>query len=146
MLYVGALMAPAVATYEPRDPSSTVLYKVIAEHLETFLASLDADPAAKFLPAYVEREFYDYLQCGILAHGFLRLGCDTCKDVTPVKRRCCSPSVASGGGFVRRVRAGGWPRPRPTWSSASFPGFPRANGWCRYPCRYGIGTHAVTVL
>src|SRR2546426_5320682 len=70
-------MAPAVATYEPRDPSSTVLYKVIAEHLETFLASFDADPDAKGLSAYVQREFYDYLQCGILAHGFLRLGCDT---------------------------------------------------------------------
>ena len=26
----------------------------------------------------MEREFYDYLQCGVLAHGFLRLGCDTC--------------------------------------------------------------------
>ena len=26
-------MAPAVAIYEPRDPSHTVLYKVIAEHL-----------------------------------------------------------------------------------------------------------------
>ena len=72
-------MAPAVATYEPRDPSRTVLYKVIAEHLETFLASFDADPDAKRLPDYVQREFYDYLQCGILAHGFLRLGCDTCK-------------------------------------------------------------------
>jgi hypothetical protein len=59
MLYMGALMAPAVATYEPRDPSRTVLYKVIAEDLETFLASLDADPDAKGLPAYVEREFYD---------------------------------------------------------------------------------------
>ena len=55
-------MAPAVATYEPRDPSHTVLYKVIADHLETFLASLDADPDAKGLPAYVQREFYDYLQ------------------------------------------------------------------------------------
>ena len=28
-------------------PSRTVLYKVIANHLETFLASLDADPDAK---------------------------------------------------------------------------------------------------
>ena len=53
-------MAPAVATYEPRDPSRTVLYKVIAEHLETFLASFDADPDAKRLPDYVQREFYDY--------------------------------------------------------------------------------------
>ena len=71
-------MAPAIATYEPRDPSHTVLYTVIADHPETFLASLDADPDAKGLPAYVQRELYDYLQCGILAHGFLRLGCDTC--------------------------------------------------------------------
>src|SRR5881296_908938 len=29
-------MAPAVATYAPRDPSSTVLYHVIAEHLVPF--------------------------------------------------------------------------------------------------------------
>ncbi len=78
-LYVGALMTPAAATYKPRDPSRTVLYNVIAEHLETFLASLHDDPDAKGLPAYVEREFYDYLQGGILAHGFLRLGCETCK-------------------------------------------------------------------
>ena len=72
-------MAPAVTTYEPRDPSSTVLYNVIAAHLETFLASIDDDPAAKGLPDYVQREFYDYVQCGILAHGFLRLGCESCQ-------------------------------------------------------------------
>ena len=53
-------MAPAMATYEPRDPSRTVLYKVIADHLETFLAALADDPAATGLPAYVQREFYDY--------------------------------------------------------------------------------------
>ncbi len=62
--------------YGPRDPSQTVLYRVVADHLETFLAALDADPDAKGLPAYVERELYDYLQCGVLAHGFLRLGCE----------------------------------------------------------------------
>src|SRR5262249_50207661 len=78
LLSVGARKAPAVATYAPRDPSGTVLYHVIAEHLETFLASLADDPEATGLPAYVEREFYDYLRCGILVHGFLRLGCDTC--------------------------------------------------------------------
>src|SRR2546428_8708601 len=90
-------MAPAVATYEPRDPSCTVLYTVIADHLETFLASFD-DPEATGLPAYVQREFYDYLQCGILAHGFLRLGCDTCpKELLlsfSCKRRGVCPSCA----------------------------------------------------
>src|SRR2546426_522536 len=95
----GARMAPALTTYEPRDPSRTVLYTVIADHLETFLASLDADPDATGLPAYVEREFYAYVQCGILAHGFLRLGCDTCpKELLlpcSCKRRGFCPSCAA---------------------------------------------------
>jgi hypothetical protein len=91
-------MAPAVATYAPRDPSGTVLYHVIAEHLETFLASLADDPEATGVPAYVQQEFYDYLRCGILAHGFLRLGCDTCHHELLVpfscKRRGFCPSCA----------------------------------------------------
>jgi hypothetical protein len=70
----------------------------IAEHLETFLASLDADPAATGLPAYGQRKFYDYLPCGILAHGFLRLGCDTCQQEVLLafsgKRRGFCPSCA----------------------------------------------------
>src|SRR5262249_17505127 len=94
----GARMAPAVATYEPRDPSRTVLYTMIADHLETFLASLDADPHATCLPPYVQREFSNYLQCGILAHGFLRLGCDTYQNelLLPFscKRRGFCPSCA----------------------------------------------------
>src|SRR6266436_5493770 len=92
-------MAPALATYAPRDPSRTVLYTVIADHLETFLASLDADPEATGLPAYVQREFDAYLQCGILAYGFLRLGCDTCPQelLLPFscKRRGFCPSCAA---------------------------------------------------
>jgi hypothetical protein len=92
-------MAPALAPYEPRDPSCTVLYTVIADHLETFLASLNADPDAPGLPASVQREFDAYVQCGILAHGFLRLGCDTCpKELLrpfSCKRRGFCPSCAA---------------------------------------------------
>jgi hypothetical protein len=84
--------------YQPRDPSSTVLYQVIADHLETFLATLDADPMATGLPGYVKEEFSAYLQCGILAHGFVRLGCDTCPRTMVLafscKRRGFCPSCA----------------------------------------------------
>ena len=80
------------------DPSQTVLYTAVADHLETFLASLDADPDARGLPAYVERELYDYVRCGVLAHGFLRLGCDTCHHelllAFSCKRRGFCPSCA----------------------------------------------------
>src|SRR5262245_12681466 len=82
----------------PRDPSTTVLSHVVADPLETFLASLDADTDAKGLPAYVQRALYDSLPCGILAHGFLRLGCDTCHKELPLpfscKRRGFCPSCA----------------------------------------------------
>jgi hypothetical protein len=40
--------------YEPRAPSQTLLYQVVADHLETFLASLDTDPDARGLPAYLD--------------------------------------------------------------------------------------------
>ena len=85
-------------TYQPRDPSDTVLYRVIADHLETFLAGIDADPTGKGLPSYVREEFDAYLQCGILAHGFLRLGCDTCSHkmllAFSCKKRGFCPSCA----------------------------------------------------
>src|SRR5262249_14108304 len=64
-----------------------------------YLASLHDDPDATGLPAYVEREFYAYVPCGILAHGFLRLGCDTCpKELLlpfSCKRRGFCPSCAA---------------------------------------------------
>ena len=92
------LLEASPPAYVPRDPSQTVLYRVVADHLETFLASLDADPDARGLPAYVAREFYDYLQCGVLAYGFLRLGCDTYpKELLlafSCKRRGFCPSCA----------------------------------------------------
>src|SRR5215831_14956733 len=84
--------------YAPHDLSQTLLYRVVADHLEPFLASLDADLDARGLPAYVERGFYDYLQCGVPAHGFLRLGCDTCHQelllAFSCKRRGFCPSCA----------------------------------------------------
>src|SRR5215510_11501079 len=55
-------------------------------------------PRGHRLTGYVQREFDDYLRCGILAHGFLRLGCDTCKHELLVpfscKRRGFCPSCA----------------------------------------------------
>uniref|UniRef100_UPI003CC9A332 transposase zinc-binding domain-containing protein n=1 Tax=Salmonella enterica TaxID=28901 RepID=UPI003CC9A332 len=32
----------------------------------------------KELPGYVQREFEEFLQCGRLEHGFLRVRCESC--------------------------------------------------------------------
>jgi hypothetical protein len=65
-----------VADYERHQPEKTLLYEVVREKLESFLsnASEQGAPVARF----VEREIRGYLDCGILARGFLRLHCDAC--------------------------------------------------------------------
>jgi hypothetical protein len=63
--------------YRPRNPEETVLYGVVAGQLETFLArQRERD---RLVPGFVERELRSFLECGILANGFLRLHCDTCR-------------------------------------------------------------------
>jgi hypothetical protein len=49
---------------------------VVREQLETFLAR--ARERERPVPRFVERELRRYLECGILAHGFLRVHCDDC--------------------------------------------------------------------
>jgi hypothetical protein len=66
-------------SYERRRPEQTVLYKVVAENLETFIAETERNPEKKGLPKYVKDEFYNYLKCGVLQYGFLRVKCDSCR-------------------------------------------------------------------
>ncbi len=69
----------ALGLYRRRRPAETVLYRVVQEHLETFLTLAD-DPTGPGLPGYVERDFRKYLECGILAHGFARARCRDCGE------------------------------------------------------------------
>ena len=66
--------------YARRTPEQTVLYEALRRHAETFLADVEADPASSGLPAFVRGEVERFLKCGILAHGFVRVYCPTCKD------------------------------------------------------------------
>jgi hypothetical protein len=76
-----------VADYERHQPEKTLLYEVVRETLETFLsnASEHGAPVARF----VEREIRAYLDCGILARGFLRLHCDACGRDRVLAFSCC---------------------------------------------------------
>ena len=63
--------------YRPRRPEESVLYSVVAGHLETFLAR--QRERGRLVPPFVERELRSFLDCGILARGFLRAHCDVCR-------------------------------------------------------------------
>ena len=76
-----ALAAGAAATaqaaapsYAPHVPERTLLYALVQAHYPDFLARLEAEDRS--LPAYVREEFEEYLRCGVLDHGFLRVVCE----------------------------------------------------------------------
>ncbi len=85
---------------------------MISEHLDTFLAQVEAHTGTA-LPQFVQDEFDAFLECGILAHGFLRLRCPECAHEKLVafscKRRGFCPScgarrlVESAAHLVERV-------------------------------------------
>ena len=85
-------------TYERRRPEDTVLYQLVQEHLETFLAQVELEIGTG-LPEFVEEEFDAFLDCGILARGFLRLRCADCAHEKLVafscKRRGFCPSCGA---------------------------------------------------
>jgi hypothetical protein len=84
--------------YERRRPEETILYRLVQENLESFLAQLEAERGSG-LPEFVKDEFDAFLACGILAHGFLRLRCSECGHDKLVafscKRRGFCPSCGA---------------------------------------------------
>ena len=84
------MVAAGGTNYERRRPEHSALYKVVQEHLQTFLATMDE--ADRGLPKYVVREFERYLDCGILARGFARVVCGQCGYTRLVAFACKSRS------------------------------------------------------
>ena len=73
-------------SYRRRQPEESILYKTLACHLNTFLANLAEE--GQWLPKHVEKELWAYLECGILAYGFVRVQCDDCKNEQLVAFSC----------------------------------------------------------
>ena len=62
--------------YERHRPEQTALYRLVQQHAATFF--VQAEGAARIDQLqFVEDEFDTFLECGILAHGFL---CVRCRD------------------------------------------------------------------
>ena len=91
---------PSVApryVYERHRPEETPLYGIVETYYPQFLARLEAEGGS--LPAFVKQEFDDYLKCGLLEHGFLRVKCESCSHEHLVafscKRRGFCPSCGA---------------------------------------------------
>ena len=63
--------------YERHRPEQTTLYRLVQQHAASFIAHTEASTGAA-LPRFIKDQFDAFLECGILAHGFLRLRCGEC--------------------------------------------------------------------
>ena len=83
--------------YKRRKTQQEVLHQVLLGHLETFVANIEME--GQYLPMHVEKELRDFLKCGVLAHGFVRMRCNDCGKSLVVgfscKGRGFCPSVFS---------------------------------------------------
>jgi hypothetical protein len=73
--------ALGVSAYQRREPERTALYRTVLQHLDAFLAATE-------LPRHVTRTLRRYLDCGILAKGFLRVKCHACEQESLVAFSC----------------------------------------------------------
>jgi len=73
---VAAWLCEAEGVYTPRRAEESPVYQVVAQNLETFLA--EHRWRDRPVPFFVEREMRAFLDCGIPAHGFVRVHCDSC--------------------------------------------------------------------
>ena len=143
----------AASVYERHRPERTLLYQLVEDYYPALKAHLAAQGTA--LPGYVEREFDEYLKCGRLEHGFLRVRCETCHAEHLVafsckRRRFCAscgarrmaddcragivpdnplhsrhPWRSDAGGRAKQEQL---PRVRRCWWMRSFPHSRCANG------------------
>ncbi len=92
--------------YARHRPERTRLYALVQEYYPAFKAHLAAE--GRTLPRYVEQEFEDYVKCGRLEEGFLRVRCETCHAEHLVAFSCCpqretmNPSVANRHCYLLR--------------------------------------------
>ncbi len=76
----------SAGVYVRHRPETTLLYQVVQEYWPEFQAKLASH--GRYLPAYVTKEFDEYLKCGRLEHGFLRVRCESCHDEKLVAFSC----------------------------------------------------------
>lgn len=60
--------------YECHRPEQSTLSREVQQHAASFIARNEASTGAE-LPRFINCEFDAFFECGILAHGFLRLRC-----------------------------------------------------------------------
>ncbi len=135
--------APPQPSHERHRPEKTLLYRIIDRYYPEFRAYMAEQ--GRPLPRHVQKEFEEFLKCGRLEHGFLRVQCSSCHKERLVafscKKRGFRLKAPTLGAPV--AAQGAWPKVLACWWTKSFLMSRCANychGWhvveqCRSICR-----------
>jgi hypothetical protein len=72
--------------YKRRQPEKSLLYQVVQDNIGAFIRARARE--GKELPRYVVKEFEEYLRCGRLENGLVRVWCEGCKHEIAVALSC----------------------------------------------------------
>lgn len=84
--------------YRPRKPENSVIHRVIAENLPSFLEQAEQSSGGQHFPAFVVNELRELVSCGDYGQGFALFRCDQCQTALAVPFSCKSrvcPSCAA---------------------------------------------------
>lgn len=95
--------SPHGPPYKRHRPEQTLLYQIIEQHYPAFKEVMAAQ--GKPLPWHVQQEFDDYLKCGRLEHGFLRVQCTECHHEHLVAFSCKRRGFCPGCGARRMAES-----------------------------------------
>ncbi len=84
--------------YQRHQSEQTALYAIVEQRLPKLCAGLSEQDAS--LPAFVTREFRDYLRCGLLEYGFIRVKCNGCRHEHSVAFSCKRRRLTRDGWLV----------------------------------------------
>jgi hypothetical protein len=82
----GFNVCEAAFEYCPRHPEESALYQIVAQNMESFLTR--QQERGRLVARFVEGELRTFLDCGILARGFVRVHCDICRKDRAVAYSC----------------------------------------------------------
>ena len=106
---------PPQPSHERHRPEKTRLYRIIDRYYPEFRAYMAEQ--GRSLPYHVQKEFDEYLKCGRLEHGFLRVQCSTCHHERLVAFSCTNSRrhEANDGVSVPVAVPDAWLRVLPCW-------------------------------
>ena len=96
-------------TYRRRAPEGTALYRLLAEHLQTFLERIESGELN--WPAFVTGELTSFLDCGILARHCTQCGKDALVAFSREGRGLCPSCGGRRMAGSTQAHPGDGPRP-----------------------------------